>query len=181
MSGLDIILLVIIGFSAVGGLRRGFLLGTVDLLAFLFALLVGAKLADLVALPLRDRGLPQPLAGAAGFFLASVIAYAVIGLAIRILVSPLGSVASPTLAWFNSVLGLIPGAIRGTALAALLVLALTALPVELTMRQHLYQSLMAAPLADAGKQFYDASLEFAGVDPQTLGFPREALPQSVTP
>lgn len=181
MSGLDVVLLVIIGFSAIGGLRRGFLLGTVDLFAFLFALLVGAKLADMVALPLRDRGLPNPLAGAAGFFLAAVIAYAVIGVAIRILVAPLGSLASPTLAWLNSVLGLIPGAIRGTALAALVVLALTALPAELGMRLHLYQSHMAAPLASAGTQFYDASLAFAGVDPYELGFPREGFPRALSP
>lgn len=175
VSWLDVVLLIIIGTSAVGGLRRGFLLGCLDLLVFVASLLVALKLAPWLADAIRARGIPDPLGGTMSVFILAVTSYAVIGLAVRILVSPLGMLQSGTLGWFNSVLGLIPGALRGTAIAALVAYALIALPPELGMSQLAYESTFARPLAVTGAELARTGLSLANVDPGGLGFSRDTL------
>jgi membrane protein required for colicin V production len=181
VSWLDVVLLIIIGLSAVGGLRRGFLLGCLDLLVFAAALLVALKLAPWLADALRARGLPDPINGAMAIFIMAVTAYAVIGLAARILVSPLGTLQSGTLGWFNSILGLIPGALRGTALAALVAYALLALPPEFGLSQVTFESTFARPLASTGAELARTGLELANVDPAGLGFSRNAFNPTRSP
>lgn len=172
VNGVDLGILVIVGFFAVMGLQRGFMLGLVDLLAFALALIAGARMTDLIASPLRERGLPNPLAAGAGFFIASVVTYAAIGLVIRVALSPLNAIGAGTpLGWVNGVLGLLPGALRGLALAAFLVIALSALPAEFGLRPHIVTSQLAEPLAISGREALGAGLEWAGIDPETLGLP----------
>lgn len=168
-SWLDVVLLIIIAVSAIGGLRRGFLLGCLDLLLFVVALLVGVKLAPWLAESIRARNIPDPLAGAFSFFVMAVLAYAVIGLAVRVLISPIRFLQSGPLGWFNSVLGLIPGAIRGVALASLVSVALLALPPELGFNQLTFDSQFARPLARTGQDMVRAGLELAAVNPADLG------------
>lgn len=181
ISWLDVVLLIFIGTSAVGGLRRGFLLGCLDLLVFVASLLVGLKLAPWLADGIRARGIPDPISGAMALFVMAVTSYAVIGLAVRILVAPLGILQSGTLGWFNSVLGLIPGALRGTALAALVAYALLALPPELGMTQLTFESSFARPLAFTGSELARAGLQFANVDPATLGLSSSAMANPSSP
>src|SRR5215213_9099773 len=57
MSAVDIGILAIVGLFAVGGMRRGFLLGIVDLVAFGLSLIVAARLRGSVADPLIAWGL----------------------------------------------------------------------------------------------------------------------------
>jgi membrane protein required for colicin V production len=172
LNGVDLVILVIVGFSAVMGLQRGFMLGMVDLLVFGLAVVAGARLIDLVAAPLRERGIPDQLAASAGFVIATVIAYAAMGLAVRIILSPLSAFGAGTpLAWVNGVLGLLPGALRGLALSAFLVIALSAMPVGLGLRQQIDASQLAAPLAISGREALNAGLAWAGVDPRALGLP----------
>jgi membrane protein required for colicin V production len=176
VNGVDLVILIIVGFSAVMGLQRGFMLGMVDLLVFGFALIAGARLIDVLAGPLRDRGIPDPLAAGAGFVVAAVIAYAAVGLAVRIILSPLRTFGTGTpLAWVNSVLGLLPGVFRGLAMSALLIIALSAMPVEIGLRQQVNTSQLAEPLAISGREALNAGLEWAGVDPRTLGLPGLSL------
>lgn len=170
VSWLDVVLLIIIGTSAVGGLRRGFLLGSLDLLVFVASLLVGLKQAPWLADAIRARSIPDPLNGAMAIFVTAVASYAVIGLAVRILVSPLGALQSGTLGWFNSILGLIPGALRGTALAALVAYALLALPPEFGASRLTFESTFARPLAATGAELARTGLQLANVDPAGLGF-----------
>jgi uncharacterized protein YkwD/uncharacterized membrane protein required for colicin V production len=172
MNAVDIGILVIVGLFAVGGLRRGFLLGIVDLLAFGLSLVVAARLAGSVADPLMSWGLPEELAAGAGFVIAAVVSLAVIGLAARVLLAPLGALSASTpLGWFNGVLGMLPGAVRGLAIAALVVLAVMALPPEFGLREPLAESRLASPIAETGRQALDAGLAWAGVDPRSLGIP----------
>ena len=172
MNAVDLGILVIVGISAVTGLRRGFMLGMVDLFALALALIAGARLTDLIAAPLRERGLAAPLAASAGLFVATVGAYAVLGLAVRLLLAPLAryGVGTP-LGWFNSMLGLIPGAIRGLIVAALAVLVLSALPRELGARPLISSSELAEPLARSGKEAFESGFAWAGIDPKALGLP----------
>jgi len=175
MNVVDLGILVIVGIFAVGGLRRGFIFGIVDLVAFGLSLVVAARLAGAVAEPLRDRGIPGELASGAGFVIAGVISLAVIGLAARVLLAPLGILGAGTpLGWANSVLGLLPGAVRGLAVAALLVLLLSALPPEMGTRAALVESRLAQPIADTGLETLETGLAWAGIDLQTLGIPYRA-------
>jgi uncharacterized membrane protein required for colicin V production len=170
MNAVDIGILVIVGLFAVGGLRRGFLLGIVDLIAFGLSLVVAARLSTSVADPLKNWGLPEELAAGAGFLIVAVVSLAVIGLAARVLLAPLGALSASTpLGWVNGVLGLLPGAVRGLAIAALVVLVVSALPPELGLREPLAQSRLAAPIAQTGLESLDTGLAWAGVDPGSLG------------
>jgi uncharacterized membrane protein required for colicin V production len=169
VSGLDIILLIFIGASAVGGLRRGFIYGSLDLIVFVVSILVGLKFAPWFADSLRLRGFPDPLNGAMAVFITSVTSYAVLGLAVRILISPLGALQTGTLGWFNSILGLIPGALRGTAMAALIAYLFLALPATFGATHLTSESTFARPLAAAGADLVRAGLQLANVDPAGLG------------
>ena len=170
MNAVDIGILIIVGLFAVGGLRRGFLLGIVDLIAFGLSLVVAARLSGSVADALMNWGLPEELAAGAGFAIAAVVSLAVIGLAARVLLAPLGALSASTpLGWFNGVLGLLPGAVRGLAIAALVVLVVMALPPELGLREPLAESRLASPIAQTGRQALDAGLVWAGIDPRSLG------------
>lgn len=174
MNAVDIGILVIVGLFAVGGMRRGFLLGIVDLVAFGLSLVVAARLAGSVADPLISWGLPEELAAGAGFVIAAVVSLAVIGLAARVLLAPLGALSASTpLGWVNGVLGLLPGAVRGLAIAALVVLVVSALPPELGLREPLAESRLAAPIAETGREALDTGLAWAGIDPRSLGIPHE--------
>jgi uncharacterized protein YkwD/uncharacterized membrane protein required for colicin V production len=172
MSAVDIGILAIVGLFAVGGMRRGFLLGIVDLVAFGLSLIVAARLGGSVADPMIDWGLPAELAAGAGFVVAAVISLSVIGLAARVLLAPLGTLdANSPLGWVNGVLGLLPGAVRGLAIAALVVLVVSVLPPELGLRERLAESRLATPIAETGRKALDAGLVWAGVDTRSLGIP----------
>jgi len=87
MNAVDIGILVIVGLFAVEGLRRGFILGVIDLIAFGLSVLAAARFSEIVAAPLRDRGIPPSLAASMGFVVAAVVSFALIGFAARLLLS----------------------------------------------------------------------------------------------
>lgn len=177
MNVVDVIVLAIVGLFAVGGMRRGFLFGLVDLAVFGLAIIVAAHLATAVAQPIRERGIPIDLATGAGFVIAWVVSLAVIGLAARVLLAPLSALGAGTpLGWANGVLGLLPGALRGLAVAALLVLLVSALPDELEQREYLRESRLAGPILDLGLNALQTGLGWAGIDPQGLGIPINPSP-----
>jgi uncharacterized membrane protein required for colicin V production len=172
----DVVILVIVGLFAVGGMRRGFLLGLVDLVVFGLSLIVAAHLARSVGEPLRERGIPIELANGAGLIIVGVVSLAIIGFAARVLLAPLGALGAGTpLGWANGVLGFLPGALRGLAVAALLVLLVSALPPELEQRVSLQGSMLARPILDFGLDVLDTGLAWAGIDLRTLGGPSGAL------
>ena len=175
MNAVDLVILVVVGLFAVSGLRRGFLFGLVDLVTFGLAIVVAAHLATSVAEPLRDRGIPVELATGAGFVIAGVVSLAVIGLAARVLLAPLAVLGAGTpLGWVNSVLGFLPGALRGLAVAALLVFFVSVLPPELEPRDALRESRLAQPILDTGIAALETGLAWAGIDLWALGMPSVA-------
>ena len=176
MNIADVVILVVVGLFAVGGMRRGFLLGLVDLVVFGLSIIVAAHLARSVGEPLQERGIPIELANGAGLVIVGVISFAVIGFAARVLLAPLGAVGAGTpLGWANGVLGLLPGALRGLAVAALLVLLVSALPPGLEQRVSLRGSMLARPILILGLDVLDTGFAWAGIDLQTLGSPSSAL------
>jgi uncharacterized membrane protein required for colicin V production len=176
MNLVDVIILVFVGLFAVGGMRRGFLFGLVDLVVFGLSIIVAAHLGRSVGEQLRQRGIPVELATGAGLFIVGVVSLAVIGLAARVLLSPLAALGAGTpLGWANGVLGLLPGALRGLAVAALLVLLLTVLPSELELRDSLQGSMLARPILDLGLDVLDTGLAWIGIDLPMLGMPPSSL------
>ena len=170
MNPVDIVVLIVIGLFTVGGLRRGFLLGLVDLVALALAIVVAARFTAVLAEPLRGWGLPAELASGAGFLIAATVAFAVIGLAGRVLLAPLAMLGAGTpLGWVNGVLGILPGAVRGTIVAALLVIFLYAMPPELGLGTALADSRLAAPMARAGRDGFSKGMSWAGIDATDLG------------
>lgn len=171
MNVVDFGILVIVGFFTVQGLQRGFLLGLADLATFALAILLGAKLSDLPASPLHDWGIPTPFALTLGLIVAAIVSFAIIGLAVRILLAPLARLGAGTpLGWANSVLGLLPGLARGIAIAAIVMTMLSAFPFESETSLMLQGSRLTRPLTSAGQQALDAGLRWTGVDPTALGF-----------
>ena len=176
MNLIDVAILVVVGLFAVGGMRRGFLLGLVDLAVLGFSIIVATRLAQSVGEPLRERGIPIELANGAGLVIVGVVSFAAIGIAARVLLSPLAALGAGTpLGWANGVLGLLPGALRGLAVAALLVLLVSALPPELEQRKYLQESLLAPPLLALGFDVLDTGLTWAGIDVRTLEQSSSAL------
>jgi uncharacterized membrane protein required for colicin V production len=172
MNALDIGILIIVGLFAIDGLRRGFLLGLLDLVALVLAIVIGGQFAVTLGEQLRRFGLSAQLANGAGFVIAAVVSLAVIGLVGRILLSPIRALSAGTpLAWANSVLGLLPGALRGVALAALLVNILLILPPELVQRVPVTTSQIALPIARAGRDALNAGLMWARIDPAQIFSP----------
>jgi uncharacterized membrane protein required for colicin V production len=172
MNVVDVVALVVVGLFAAGGMRRGFLFGLVDLAVFGLSIIVAAHLARSVAQPIRERGIAIELANGAGFVIAGVVSLAVIGLAAHMLLAPLSALGAGTpLGWANSVLGLLPGALRGLTVVALLVLLVSALPEELAQRDHLRESRLAQPILELGLAALGAGLGWAGIDSQALGIP----------
>src|SRR5918997_2169428 len=165
MNIADVVILVVVGLFGVGGMRRGFLLGLVDLVVFGLSIIVAAHLARSVGEPLQERGIPIELANGAGLIIVGVVSLAVIGLAARVLLAPLTALGAGTpLGWANGVLGFLPGALRGLALAALLVLLASALPPELEERTSLRGSMLARPILNLGIDVLDTGLAWAGID-----------------
>jgi membrane protein required for colicin V production len=170
VNPVDIVILIVIGLFAVGGLRRGFLLGLIDLVALALAIVVAARFASVLADPLVNWGLTPELASGAGFLIAATAGFAVIGLAGRILLAPLSMLGAGTpIGWVNGVFGILPGAVRGTIVAALLLLVLYAMPPELGLETTLSQSRLAAPIARQGRELLSMGLAWAGIDAGDTG------------
>ncbi|HEX3304565.1 MAG TPA: CvpA family protein, partial [Thermomicrobiales bacterium] len=121
---------------------------------------------------------PSSLAASMGFVAAAVVSFAIIGFAARLLLSPLRVLGADTpVGWVNGILGLLPGAVRGLAMAALLLLFLSAFPAETGVRTTLAGSRLARPILTTGQQALHDGLTWAGIDPRSLG----VLYQTVSP
>lgn len=181
VNTIDIIVLIIVGLSAVNGLQRGLILSVIDLITLGTSILVGARLAPWASGPIREWGLPDPLAAGFGFFVTAVVCYALLGLATRIVLAPLFSFGhGSALAWVNGILGLIPGAVRGAILASLVILVISALPNELGVRQEFFSSRIAGPLAEAGREALYTAVQWSGVRPEEIGLPSTFLSGNAT-
>jgi hypothetical protein len=142
------------------------------------SILSAARFSEIVAEPLRDRGVPSSLAASMGFVVAAVVSFALLGFAARLLLSPLKVLGADTaVGWVNGILGLLPGAVRGLAMATLVLLFLSALPADAGIRNTLAGSRLARPILTTGQQVLHDGLTWAGIDPRSLG----VLYQTISP
>lgn len=172
MNVVDLVILVVIGLFAVGGLSRGLLLGMVDLALFGLAVIVAARGSAAVAAVLVERGVPPAFASGSGFLTVLGVTLAVTGLTARILLAPLrGMGAGSLFGWLNSLLGMGLGVVRGVAVVFLVLLAVQALPPELGYRSYLTESRLADPILATGRAALDTGLAWAGIDRDGFGLP----------
>jgi uncharacterized membrane protein required for colicin V production len=148
---IDLAIISLVGLLAVLGLRRGFVFGTLDLLGVVAALAIAAFNYRALIDPLVDRGLSRATAAAVAFVALNIAAQAVVGLITGVLLRPLRRVPWPwPVKWSDSVLGLIPGAIKGLAIAAIVILPLAFLQRPVVLSEAVRSSRMADPLIAGG-------------------------------
>lgn len=178
MSGVDWVLLAIVGVSALFGLMRGFVGVLASLAAWVLAAWAAFRFGAEVALMLASDGEPGPgqlLAGYALSFLVVLLAVGLVGWLVRKLVQSVG------LSGLDRLLGLLLGVARGAfvACALVLLLGLTELP-----RGPHWQASQVVPVFVPGAQWMRAWLpgwvaeqvDFRGESTAPALMSRETLP-----
>ena len=151
MNAVDVAIVVLVGTLAVFGLRRGFVLGALDLIGVAAGLVVSALYYRRLIDPLVDLGLGRGTAAIVAFATLSVVAQSVMTLLTGALFRPLRRLPWPwPVRWADGLFGLLPGAIKGLALAAVVVLPLAFLQRPLVLSDQIRASRFADPLVDLG-------------------------------
>jgi uncharacterized protein YkwD/uncharacterized membrane protein required for colicin V production len=153
MAWLDLVVLVALLASAIGGMRRGFLLGVVDL-AGAAVTLVGAFLGYPTAsawLAQSVPSLPSTAADLIALLGLVLLLQAVYGLVSGVVVRtiyPVLLAVRPLLA-LDRVLGLLPGLARGLILVSLVLLPFALLPLVPAVGAAIEESTLASRLVGA--------------------------------
>ena len=165
MNAVDIAIVTLVGVLAVLGLRRGFLLGTLDLIGVAVGLVVSALYYRRLIDPLVDWGLGHGTAAIVAFAALNVAVQAAMALLTGALFRPLRHLPWPwPIRWGDGLLGLVPGAIKGLAIAAVLVIPLAFLQRPLILSEQIRSSRFADPLVDLGLDALYGAVERYDVD-----------------
>jgi uncharacterized protein YkwD len=150
LNWIDWAVVLIVALSALSGIRRGFVLGALDLLGLgvgIGAAVVAYRpLADLVV---RFAGLPRSLVTLFAFLALFVLAQAIYSAVVDVLFHlsrPLRRVLGP-LAGLEAGLGVIPGAAKGLLFAAVLLLPFATFPLSQPVSAGIERSVLASRLA----------------------------------
>lgn len=167
VNWVDVALIVIVGLGALAGTRRGFLRGTIDLLVIIASIFAAAYAYHWVAEFISGRFHTSVV-------LASVIGFAVVALAVQIAISTL--ILAPLAPWIatarhvpvsrqmDALLGLVPGALKGLAVAMAVVLALVLLPFGSGIDPSLGRSAVAQRLLSGANQIASDADGRAGIN-----------------
>jgi uncharacterized membrane protein required for colicin V production len=162
---IDIAIVSVVGLLAVLGLRRGFVFGALDLLGVIAALAIAAFNYRQLIDPLTDRGLGRGAAAAVAFVALNVAAQAVVSLVTGVMLRPLRRLPWPwPIKWSDGVLGLVPGAIKGLAIAAIVILPLAFLQRPAVLSDEVRSSRLADPLIAGGLDVLYGAVDRWGVD-----------------
>ena len=165
---LDVAVLVVLAASAIGGMRRGFLLGVVDL-AGACVVLVGAFVGYAPASAWLKASVPTLPAAAADLIALLglvVLIQAVYGLVSGVLVRaiyPLVLAVRALLA-LDRLLGLVPGLARGLVLVTLVLLPFALLPVVPVVGAAIEDSTLASRLVGAAMMLAPSVQDRLGAD-----------------
>jgi len=144
---IDILLLVLVLLSVLGGYRRGFILGGLDLAGWVLSLLAGLRLYQPVArwLALYVQSLPQIWNRPIAFILIAII----VGLAVHLLGNALLKRLPKDIhhQLLNRLLGIIPGFANGLITAAIVAALLLAIPLNESLRERVRASASVNCLA----------------------------------
>ena len=129
---IDILLLVLVLLSVLGGYRRGFILGVLDLAGWILSLLAGLRFYQPVArwIALYIPSLPQIWSRPIGFILIAVVMGGVVQLVGRALLKRLPKATHER--QVNRLFGVIPGLANGLISAAIASALLLTVPLNET-------------------------------------------------
>ncbi len=155
VSWIDVTIIVIIGLGAFAGIRRGFLRGTMDLVTIVASILAAAFAYHWVSDFIAGRFHTSAV-------VASVIGFALIGLVVQaafslLIVAPLSPLIvaarhTPVSKQLDAVLGLIPGALKGLAVAMAVVMVLVLMPFGSGIDPSIGRSALAQRLLSGANQ-----------------------------
>lgn len=158
LNWLDAVLVLIVAVAALAGLQRGFLRGAIDLIAVLISLFVASysyhRVGDLIADTLH---VSSAAANVVGFLAVLVVVQMIFGLVIMAPLWPLIATARrfPISKQADALFGLIPGAIKGVALATALVLVLVLTPIGNGLDLTIGRSAVAERLVSGANRVAD--------------------------
>ena len=176
----DYLCLVTLGIFALDGLRRGFLLGTLDLIALTITLGAAISIYPVVGAALGEQlDVYGPFANVVAFALIFAVGqglYLVGATILRGLIAPLLR-AAPALAVLNALVGAAPGFVKGAAVIALLAAAFRALPMAPELKGPFDRSLVVnrtGPIASAVAPDLPALLGRLGLESIVVSPPPQA-------
>jgi len=165
INAIDILILALVGTLAVLGIRRGFLLGALDLIGVAAGLVVAALFYRRLIDPLVEWGLGRGTAAIIAFAALNVAALFVVSLLTGLVFRPLRTLPWPwLLRWGDGLLGVVPGVVKGLAIAAVVVLPLAFLQQPLVLGDQIRSSRFAGPLVEGGLDALYAAVDRFGVD-----------------
>lgn len=165
VNAVDVLILIVVGTLAVLGIRRGLLLGTLDLIGTAASLIVAALYYRRLIEPLVDRGLGRGTAAIVAFAGLNVLSLLVVSLFTGLLFRPLGRLPWPWLVrWGDGLLGVIPGVVKGLAVAAVVLVPVAFLQQPLVLSDQVRSSRFADPLVDAGLDALYAAVDRYDID-----------------
>lgn len=151
MNAVDLLLLVIIGVTALAGIRRGFIGGLLDLSGVVIALVLAATFYSRLIDPLQRLGLERSLAAVIAFLFVNLVVIVLFGLVTSVLLRILLRRYWPLpLRVLDSMLGIVPGLVKGFAVAALVVLPLAFLQQPSSLGARVRDSELGSRLVDGG-------------------------------
>ena len=167
VNWVDVLLIVIVGLGALAGLRRGFLRGAIDVVTIVASILVAAYayhwIADFIS---RHFHTSTVVASVIGFGLVALAIQAAVSILIVTPLSPLIFAArhTPVSKQLDAVLGLVPGAIKGIAIAMAVVMVLVLTPFGSGADPSLGRSAMAQHLISGANQITSDAEGHVGLD-----------------
>lgn len=165
MNTVDIALLVIVGTLAVLGLRRGFIMGVLDLLGIAAGLIVASLYYQQLIAPLTSLGLNRETAAIISFVGLNIVALTVASAITGFIFQPLSRFPWPFFfRWIDGILGVVPGAIKGLALCAVIVLPLAFLQRPAIVSEAVRASRFADPLVGVGLDVLYTAVDRYGVN-----------------
>jgi uncharacterized protein YkwD len=189
LNWLDWVIVLLLLVSALDGMRRGLLLGGLDLaaaaLALVAALIFERPLGESISS--RLPGIPSALAHLVAFLAVLVVVQVVIGATFGRLIFALArSLAATPLGWLDRLLGVVPGLIRGAITITLVLLPFALLPLLPPLSQGIEQSTVANRLVAAALQLMPTVEARLGQDleaglPSLVVAPPEAESDTIRP
>ncbi len=165
MNVVDIALLVIVGTLAVLGLRRGFIMGLLDLLGIAAGLVVASLYYQQLIGPLSNLGLNRETAAIISFVGLNIVALILASAITGFIFQPLSRFPWPFFfRWIDSILGVVPGAIKGLALGAVIVLPLAFLQRPAIISDEVRASRFADPLVGVGLDVLYTAVDRYGIN-----------------
>src|SRR5579859_5430145 len=189
LNWLDLVLLALLLIFALDGVRRGLLLGALDLLGAA----AGFGLGIVVERPAGDRlaqalpALSPPLAHLSVFLAVLVVVQMLIGASVgRLLVAVVVAMSRTPLGGLDRLLGLLPGFVRGVITVTLFLLPFALVPWLPSISQGIEQSTLGNQLVGSALQLMPIVEASLGQDLQggLAGFvtaPPEAESDTVKP